>query len=318
MKKLVFLFISAFAITASASALNLQSRNAIVIDRDTGTTLYEKGAHSVAPIASVTKLMTAMVVLDDNPDMKEVVAITIDDVDTLKNSTSRLPVGAQLTRKELLNLALMSSENRAAHALARTSKKGLLGFVLAMNAKAVVLGMTEARFVDPTGLSPSNRASATDLGRLVEAASNYPAIREYTSQTHELVDVGGRMLPYKNTNRYVGKQGWDVLLSKTGYIQEAGRCVVMGFKIAGRNLAVVLMGANSSAIRERDLLLVRNWVSGEAMPAAPVKASKRLKLLGPRQKTAHKNISAVALKKKQGTRGALLESGKKKSSKAGK
>lgn len=293
-------------LSATASGLNLQSRHAIVVDRDTGATLYAKSAQGAAPIASVTKLMTAMVVLDEAPDMDEVLTVTQDDVDTVKRSSSRLPVGAQLSRRELLHLALMSSENRAAHALARNSRKGsMTNFVSAMNAKSRELGMLEAHFVDPTGLSPHNQASATDLARLVDGALGYAPIREFTSQSGQTVQVGGVSLPYKNTNRLVGKTGWDVMLSKTGYINEAGRCIVMNFKSAGRNLAVVLMGATSSAVRERDLLKVRSWVSGEALPPE-VHARVGARQRGKKGEAGH----TAELKKKQGARGALWESGR--------
>ncbi|GAC1531768.1 MAG: D-alanyl-D-alanine endopeptidase [Ramlibacter sp.] len=259
--------LSAVSPFAGAAALNLHSLHAIVVDRDTGATLYAKGEQTAAPIASVTKLLTAMVVLDEAPDMDEVLTVTNDDVDTLKHSSSRLPVGSRLSRREMLHVALMSSENRAAHALARYSHSGNMEeFVRAMNAKAKALGMTEAHFVEPTGLSPQNQATAQDLARLVEGAAVYPAIHEFTSQTGEALDVGSAIVPYRNTNHLVGKRGWDVFLSKTGYINEAGRCVVMAFKAAGRNLAVVLMGASSSQSRESDLLKVRRWVSGERDP----------------------------------------------------
>lgn len=261
-----------FALHAHAGGLSLSSDRALVVDRDTGKTLYAKGANQAAPIASVTKLMTAMVLLDTKPDMRRKIRITRADVDRLKNSSSRLPVGARLTRGKLLHLTLMSSENRAAHALARTSSLGLRRFIQAMNAKARALGMESARFADPTGLSPRNRATARDLRKLLEAASKYRAIRAYTTETYEQVKVGRKKLSYRNSNPVVGRKGWDVLLSKTGFIREAGRVVVVNFKTAGRNLAVVLMGADSTAARTRDLRRVRDWVRAAKQPRREVTA----------------------------------------------
>lgn len=268
-------------ITAAFLALNvhaglaLHSDRALVVDRDTGKTLYAKEADQPAPIASVTKLMTAMVLLDTKPDMRQVIRITAADVDRLKNSSSRLPVGARLTRAQMLHLTLMSSENRAAHALARTSRLGRDRFIGAMNAKAKALGMDDAYFADPTGLSPRNRASAQDLRKLTEAASRYAAIRHFTTETHEQVKVGRKQLSYRNSNPVVGRKGWDVLLSKTGFIREAGRVVVVNFKTAGRNLSVVLMGADSTAARTRDLVKVRNWVRGARQPVVQATAKGR-------------------------------------------
>lgn len=269
-----FLLAAATLATLNAHAgLHLKSDRALVVDRDTGKVLYAKSADEAAPIASVTKLMTAIVLLDEKPDLRQQITITADDVDTLKNSSSRLPVGARLSRSEMLHLTLMSSENRAAHALARTSAKGRDGFIAAMNEKAKALKMDDTHFADPTGLSPANRASARDLRKLLEAASRYRAIRHFTTETHERVRVGDKQLSYRNSNPVVGRKGWDVLLSKTGFIREAGRVVVVGFKAAGRNLAVVLMGADSTAARTQDLQRVRNWVAGAKAPT--VKASAR-------------------------------------------
>lgn len=261
-----------FALNAQAG-LALHSDRALVVDRDTGKTLYAKDADEPAPIASVTKLMTAMVLLDTRPDMRKVITITRADVDTLKNSSSRLPVGARLTRSEMLHLTLMSSENRAAHALARTSSLGLDRFIAAMNAKARALKMEDAYFADPTGLSPRNRASALDLRKMMEAASKYTAIRHFTTETYEQVKVGRKKLSYRNSNPVVGRKGWDVLLSKTGFIREAGRVVVVNFKTAGRNLAVVLMGADTASARTQDLLRVRNWVRAAKRPVVNAQAS---------------------------------------------
>lgn len=249
------------AMHAPAATLSLNSERALVVDRDTGETLYSKKSDSSAPIASVTKLMTAMVTLDEKPDLDEVLVVTQDDVDTFKHSRSRLAVGTKLPRREMLQLALMSSENRAAHALARTSRGGMMGFVLAMNLKAQKLGMSGALFEDPTGLSPANRASPEDLAKLVGGAQRYPLIKSFTTTTSDSVQVGKSMLTFKNSNPVVGRKGWDVWLSKTGFITEAGRCVVVGLKTAGRNLAVVLMGAGSSSQREQDLVKIKSFYS---------------------------------------------------------
>jgi D-alanyl-D-alanine endopeptidase (penicillin-binding protein 7) len=247
------------ALHAPAASLRLNSDQALVVDRDTGETLYSKNSEESSPIASVTKLMMAMVALDEKPDMSEVLVVTRADVDTLKYSRSRLAVGTKLPRRDMLQLALMSSENRAAHAIARTSRGGTRGFVLAMNLKAQKLGMNGALFQDPTGLSPGNRASPEDLAKMVGAAQRYSLIREFTTTTSDSVKVGGHLLKYRNSNPVVGRKGWDVWLSKTGFINEAGRCVVVGMKTAGRNIAVVLLGAGSNLQREQDLVKIRNF-----------------------------------------------------------
>jgi D-alanyl-D-alanine endopeptidase (penicillin-binding protein 7) len=261
LRSLLVLFALLATLNAHA-ALRLESDRALVVDRDTGQTLYAKAADEAAPIASVTKLMTAIVLLEGQPDMNAVITVTDADVDRLKFSSSRLPVGTRLKRSDLLHLTLMSSENRAAHALARTSPQGRDAFVAAMNAKARALGMADTHFADPTGLSPANRASARDLRKLLEAASGYAPIRQYSADEGARLNIGSKRLVYRNTNPVVRRPGWDVLLSKTGFIEEAGRVVVVGFKAAGRNLAVVLMGADSTAERTRDLVKVRQWVTG--------------------------------------------------------
>jgi D-alanyl-D-alanine endopeptidase (penicillin-binding protein 7) len=248
---------------AVASALSLHSEHVMVVDRATGATLFEKSSTSSAPIASVTKLMTAMVSLDQKLDPLEVLTITEDDVDNLKHSTSKLRVGSQLTRGETLRIALMSSENRAAHALARTAPGGVPAFVAAMNRKALDYGMKGTHYVDPTGLSPENTSTAADLGRLARRVSGYPSITDFTTRTGKSVDVGSHLQSFHNTNPAVGKKGWDFWLSKTGYITEAGRCMVAGITTAGRDVVVVLMGAKSSGARAQDLAQVKAWTSGE-------------------------------------------------------
>jgi D-alanyl-D-alanine endopeptidase (penicillin-binding protein 7) len=258
---------------AMAGVLQLNSEYAMVIDRATGATLYEKSSTSSAPIASVTKLMTAMVSLDQKLNPQEVLTITEDDVDNLKHSSSRLRVGSQLTRGEMLRVALMSSENRAANALARTSPGGVSGFVAAMNRKALEFGMNGTHYVDPTGLSPENMSTAADLGRLARRVSGYPAITDYTTTAGKTVAVGSRLQSFHNTNPAVGKKGWEFWLSKTGFINEAGRCLVAGITTAGRDVVVVLMGAKSSGARSQDLAHVKAWTNGE-----PVLARQMLRM----------------------------------------
>lgn len=255
---------------AMAGTLQLHSEYAMVVDRATGATLYEKSSTSSAPIASVTKLMTAMVSLDQKLNPSEMLTITDDDVDNVKHSSSRLRVGSQLTRGEMLRVALMSSENRAAHALARTSPGGMSGFVAAMNRKALEFGMTGTHYVDPTGLSPENMSTAADLGRLARRVSSYPTITDYTTTAGKTVAVGSHLQSFHNTNPAVGKKGWEFWLSKTGFINEAGRCLVAGITTAGRDVVVVLMGAKSSGARSQDLAHVKAWTTGEPESARQV------------------------------------------------
>lgn len=255
---------------AMAGTLQLHSEYAMVVDRATGATLYEKSSTSSAPIASVTKLMTAMVSLDQKLNPSEMLTITDDDVDNVKHSSSRLRVGSQLTRGEMLRVALMSSENRAAHALARTSPGGMSGFVASMNRKALEFGMTGTHYVDPTGLSPENMSTAADLGRLARRVSGYPTITDYTTTAGKTVAVGSHLQSFHNTNPAVGKKGWEFWLSKTGFINEAGRCLVAGITTAGRDVVVVLMGAKSSGARSQDLAHVKAWTTGEPESARQV------------------------------------------------
>lgn len=256
----VFFVLCACVFTpAMAKTLSLHSEYAIVVDRATGAILYEKSSTESAPIASVTKLMTAMVLLDQKLDPDEVLTVTEDDVDTVKHSSSRLRVGAKMTREEMLRVALMSSENRAAHALARTSPGGVAGFVVAMNRKAREYGMSGTHYVDPTGLSPDNVSTATDLSKLARRVPAYPLITDYTTTASKSVVVGSRLQSFRNTNPNVGKKGWEFWLSKTGYITEAGRCLVAGITAAGRDVVVVLMGSRTAGARSQDLVQVKAW-----------------------------------------------------------
>ena len=270
-----------------ASALSLGSEHVLVVDRTSGATLFEKSSTSSAPIASVTKLMTAMVSLDQKLDSLELLTISEDDVDNLKHSASRLRVGSQLTRSEMLRIALMSSENRAAHALARTSPGGVSGFVAAMNRKAQEYGMNGTHYVDPTGLSPENTSAAADLARLARRVSGYPIITDFTTTSGKSVDVGSHFQSFHNTNPVVGKKGWDFWLSKTGYIDEAGRCLVAGIKTAGRDVIVVLMGAKSSGARAQDLAQVKAWTSGERTAAAHPHLSRKHAAIRHAKSSAH-------------------------------
>lgn len=259
---------------ASAFAIPFSSQHALVFDEDTGAVLLEKNAHEVVPIASLTKLMTAMVVLDAHLDMNEIIRIDESDVDTLKFSSSRVPVGVELTRKALLELALMSSDNRAAAALGRTYPGGHGAFRLAVRDKLRALDMKDTTIEEPTGLSPHNRSTAADLVKMATAASKYPEISRMSTETGDLVDMNGRMVEYRNTNRLVGRDGWDIMLSKTGFTREAGRCLVMRMQAAGKNVIVVLLNARESAARMVDAENVQRFLTGQ--PALFANAVKRV------------------------------------------
>lgn len=253
---------------ASVFAVPLSSQHALVLDESSGAVLLEKNAHQVVPIASLTKLMTAMVVLDAKLDMNELITIEESDVDTLKFSSSRVPVGVVLTRGALLELALMSSDNRAAAALGRTYPGGHAGFARAVREKLAALDMRHTNIAEPTGLSPYNRSTAADLARMASAAAQYPEISSLSTGTEELIDMNGNMVQYRNTNRLVGRDGWDIMLSKTGYTREAGRCLVMRFQAAGKNVIMVLLNAKESASRLIDAENVQRLVTGEPFMAA--------------------------------------------------
>lgn len=245
--------------------LELKSSVALVIDQDTREVLFSKNDHAVLPIASLTKLMTGVIVSEARLPMDETITVTQDDVDTEKGSRSRLKVGATLTRGELLHLALMSSENRAAHALGRTYPGGLATFVSLMNAKAKMLGMKDTRYVEPTGLSSGNQSSAQDLATLVNAAYDDPILRELTTSTGFQVAVGNRTLQFNNTNRLVKNPDWDIGLQKTGFINEAGQCLVMQTKIAGRKLIIVFLDSVGKLSRLGDAERVRRWVESKPL-----------------------------------------------------
>lgn len=249
--------------------LDLKSSVALVIDQDTSEVLLSKNDHAVLPIASLTKLMTGLIISEAKLPMDEPITITQDDVDTEKGSRSRLSVGTTLTRGEMLHLALMSSENRAAHALGRTYPGGLATFVGLMNAKARMLGMTDTRYVEPTGLSSQNQASARDLATLVNVAHGDPVLRELSTSPSYEVAVGRKTLQYNNTNGLVKNPTWDIGLQKTGYISEAGRCLVMQAEVAGRKLIMVFLDSAGKFSRLGDAERVRNWVESARAFGAP-------------------------------------------------
>lgn len=253
-------FGKAAGLHGGVDALALKSSVALVIDQDTNEVLYRKNDQAVLPIASITKLMTGVVISEAKLPMDESVIISQADVDTEKGSSSRLMVGTQLTRGELLHLALMSSENRAAHALGRSYPGGLQAFVALMNAKARALGMHDTRYVEPTGLSSQNQSSARDLAVLVNFASADPLLRELSTSPAHQVAVGRRVLQYNTTNQLVKNPDWEIGLQKTGYISEAGQCLVMQAKVAGRKLIMVFLDSAGKLSRIADAQRVRRWV----------------------------------------------------------
>jgi len=246
--------------SADDDQIALKSSVAYVIDQDTQEVLLSKNDQAILPIASITKLMTALVVQEANLDMDESITISVDDIDTEKGSGSRLRPGTTLTRSELLHLALMSSENRAAHALGRTYPAGLDAFINQMNAKAAQLGMRDTRYAEPTGLSSRNQSSAKDLATLVAFAANDSTLRELSTSNGFQVEVGRKTLKYRSTNRLVSNPNWDIDLQKTGYISEAGQCLVMQVKVAGRKLIMVFLDSAGKFSRIADAERVRRWL----------------------------------------------------------
>lgn len=247
---------------AADSSLHLGSSKALIVNQETGETLYAKSTSTPTPIASITKLMTAMVMLDMRLPMDEMLTVSEADVDTLKNTTSRLRVGTTLSRHEMLQLALMSSENRAASVLARTTPAGMAGFIAAMNRKALELGMANTRFADPTGLNSDNVSTAEDLVKMVKAAYLYDDIRlNSTAQSQQVPVPGARnLVEFRNTNALVRNGTWDIGLSKTGYISEAGRCLVMQAQIAAQPLIIVLLDSYGKNTRIGDAQRIRKWI----------------------------------------------------------
>jgi serine-type D-Ala-D-Ala endopeptidase (penicillin-binding protein 7) len=258
-------FGQAYGLHDTEDPLDLKSSVAFVIDQETNEVLLSKNSQAVLPIASITKLMTALVVTEAGQPLDELLTVSQDDVDTEKGSGSRLSVGTVLSRGDMLHLALMSSENRAAHALGRHYAGGLPAFVEAMNRKAVQLGMNDTHYVEPTGLSSRNQSSARDLSQLVKAASSHSIIRELSTSLETQVAVGKRQLQFRNTNGLVRNPSWDIGLQKTGYISEAGRCVVMQAQMAGRKLIMVLLDSAGKYSRIGDAERIRKWVSEGAL-----------------------------------------------------
>jgi D-alanyl-D-alanine endopeptidase (penicillin-binding protein 7) len=256
------------AASVRAAAAALRSSTAYVQDLETSTVIFAKNENVVRPIASISKLMTAVVVVDANLPMDEMLEITDDDVDGLKHTTSRLRVGTKLSRGDMLHLALMSSENRAANALGRHYPGGLPAFVAAMNAKAQALGMASTHFIEPTGLSSNNVSSPHDLARLLRAAAQRPLIHRYSTDTEYDVEINNRTQTFRNTNLLVRKPDWDIKVSKTGYINEAGECLVMLARINGRDLAIVLLDSQGKLSRIGDAVRIRRIVQSEVALAS--------------------------------------------------
>ena len=272
--------VSGAALSLDARKLKLASSNVLVLDAKDGEPIYAKGADEVTPIASVTKLMTAMVVLDAGQSLDERIGVGVGDLDLLKGTHSRLALGSELTRGEMLHVALMASENRAASSLCRHYPGGMEACVAAMNRKAQSLGMTHTHFSDPTGLTSENVSTAGDLALMVRAAATYPLIREATTTSSRYVEVQptGRILGYNNTNSLVRSNQWDILLSKTGFIREAGKCLVMLANIASREVVIVLLDSYGKLTRIGDANRIKHWLeTGQAQPAARVTKPRRVK-----------------------------------------
>ncbi len=293
-RRVIFVFLALIASHAASAAeidsrdpgrLKLASINAVVVDASAHRPVYAKGADDVTPIASLTKLMTAIVTLDAHLPMDESIAIDIEDLDYVKGTQSRLRMGATLPRREMLRLALMSSENRAASALARSYPGGTEAFVAAMNEKARALSMTRTRYADPTGLSARNVSTANDLATLVTAAAEYPEIREFSTTPSHYVEVQptGQVLGFNNTNGLVKSSSWNIQLSKTGYIREAGKCLVMLATIASKPFVIVLLDSAGKYTRQGDAQRVRDWLeTGRAVaPGSPSKAASKSAKLKP-------------------------------------
>lgn len=245
----------------SQDSLALASNVAFVVDQDSSKVLFEKNSGVALPIASITKLMTSLVVVEAKQDMNEMIDINSEDLDKEKGTGSRLQVGAKLSRADLLHIALMSSENRAASALGRNYPGGLSAFVAAMNAKAVQLGMNDTHYVDSSGLSSKNVASARDLVKLINAAYQFPLIREYSTDSKYVVNPKGRhMLEYGTTNKLVSNTEWNIGLQKTGYIAEAGRCLVMQAIIGGRAVVMVFLDSKGKYSRLADAGRMKKWI----------------------------------------------------------
>ena len=262
----ILLTVCALSATAKPMpAPKLKSSSVLIFDPSDASVLYSRNSDVAAPIASITKLMTALVVLDAKQPLNELLEITQAEQDLPKGGISRLAVGTVLTRGDLMHLALMSSENRAAHALGNNYPGGMPAMVSAMNAKAAELGMTTAHFVDPTGLSSENVASPEDLSKLVIAASRNPTIREYSTDRRYTVRVRRHLVEFHNTDNLVANPTWNIIVQKTGYIAEAGRCLVMEAVIEGRNVVIVLLDSLGKQTRVADAKRVKSWMEESAI-----------------------------------------------------
>jgi serine-type D-Ala-D-Ala endopeptidase (penicillin-binding protein 7) len=316
MNRLLMIVFAAFLAGASAAPaaaaperpdpakLRLSSANVVVIDAAAQRRLYTKAADDVTPIASLTKLMTAIVVLDMKQPDDEMLEIDTDDFDYLKGSRSRLRMGSTLSRREMLRLALMSSENRAASSLARHYPGGMPAFVAAMNRRAITLGMTRTHYSDPTGLSAENVSTANDLAKLVQVAAQYPVIREFSTTPAHFVEVQptGAMLGFNNSNALVKNTSWDIQLQKTGYIREAGKCLVMLTNIASRPTVIVLLDSNGKYTRLGDAQRVKHWLeTGEATaPPSPTSPQRYHGTFTPHPKSTAKVVAARSSKTPRG------------------
>ncbi len=264
-----------YKVSRPSSSLVLRSASVLVQDQQTGKCLVQKKEDAILPIASLTKLMTAMVVLDAGMNLEETITILPEDVDNLLHSRSRLPVHSCLTRGDALLLALMASENRAAHALGRTYPGGIGAFVAAMNAKAQSLRLAETHFDDPTGISRDNTSSARDLARMADAAYRYRLIRKYTTCEEASIRTGHRTRQFRNTNRLLWNPQWQIGLSKTGYTDKAGRCLVMQSKLAGRPVLIVLLDSEGTLTRFGDANRIKKWMEGSQAARKRTRISKK-------------------------------------------
>ncbi len=255
--------------------LDLNSNVALVLDQNTNEVLFEKNSNVALPIASITKLMTSLVVVEGGQGLDEILTVNDEDVDREKLSHSRLRVGSQLSRANMLHIALMSSENRAASALGRHYPGGIRAFVVAMNAKARELGMNSSHFADSTGLNSANVSSARDLAKLVIAAYQHPLIRQYSTDSRYAVDPGGRVLQYRNSNGLIEKPDWEIGLQKTGYISEAGRCLVMQAYVTGRPVVMIFLDSKTKFSRLADASRIRKWLENRAASAMSGRVASR-------------------------------------------
>jgi len=258
-------------VSSRPEQLNLRSNSVLIYDLSTGESVYTKNVDAVQPIASITKLMTALVVMESNLDLNEAVTIDAKDVDTLRNTRSRLKVGTVIRRGDLMRLALMSSENRAAAALARSAPGGTEAFVAKMNEQAKILGLTQTHFADSSGLSSQNVSSPGDLAKLVQAAYLQPLIREYSTTPGMMLTIpdSGRSMIFNNTNRLVKSSSWHIGVQKTGFINESGQCLVMQASIAARPFVIVLLDAVGKYSRIADAIRVKKWLELRMASAQP-------------------------------------------------